>query len=112
VWVLRELGRLVVRVVVGLSAAVVVAVLWALVSQYSFAQGLHVTSLLLGAFLILMGAVGRDTNFERRLDASAAGFGWNMVGLSRRHDDPQLRPGLTLVLCGAGLLAFGFFVAQ
>jgi uncharacterized membrane protein HdeD (DUF308 family) len=100
------------RVVVGVSIAVVIAALWALVSQYSFAQGLHVTTLALGAILLLMGVMGRDTNFERRLDASAMGFGWNMVGLSHRSDDPTLRPGITLVLCGAALLAFAFFVAQ
>jgi hypothetical protein len=112
VWFLRELVRLIMRVVVGVSLAVVVAALWAMVSQYSFAQGLHVTTLALGAILILLGAMCRDSNFERRLDTSAVGFGWNMVGLSRRSDDPTLRPGITLVLCGAGLLGFAFFVAQ
>jgi len=112
VWIVRELVRLVERLVIGVSLAVVIAAVWALASSYSFAQGLHVTSLLLGALLILMGAMGRHSNFERAVDADVIRHtAWARFHAHRR-EDPTLRPGITLVLCGAALLAFGFFVAQ
>ncbi len=113
-WVVRELVRLVEKVVVGFVIALIVAVLWAAVSQHSFAHALYVTTLFLGCALLLMGAIGRGSNFDRSMDAGVTQAAWGripgMSTLERHPEDPTLNPGVVFVLCGLALLAFAFFV--
>jgi hypothetical protein len=116
VWVVRELVRVVTRVVIGVSIAVVVGALLALISGNSFAGGLHVVSLVLGCLVLLMGVMGSGSNFDRAMDFGVTQAAWGRIpGMSttkRTGEDPTLRPGIVLVLTGLAILAFGIFVAQ
>jgi hypothetical protein len=116
VWLLRELLRLVEKVVIGILVALAVAAIWAAVSQYSFTHNLHLTTLILGAVLIVMGAIGSGSNMDRAMDFGVTQAAWGRIpGVStteRTGEDPTMRPGIVLVLTGLALLAFGFFVVS
>ena len=75
-WLVRELVRLVEKVILGFGAALVLALLWALVSEHSFSHDLYVTTLFLGCALLLMGAVGHGSNFDRSMDAGVTQAAW------------------------------------
>jgi hypothetical protein len=113
-WVVRELIRLVEKIVLGFIVALVLAVLWAAVSEHSFSHDLYVTTLTLGCALLVMGAIGRGSNFDRGMDASVTQAAWGRIPgvstLNRRGEDPTLNPGIVFVLSGLALLAFAFFV--
>jgi hypothetical protein len=113
-WLLRELLRLVEKVVTGILIALAVAAVWAAVSKYSFTHNLHLTTLILGAFLIVMGAIGSGSNLDRGMDFGVTQAAWGRIpGVStttRTGEDPTMRPGIVLFLTGLALLAFGFFV--
>lgn len=113
-WVVRELLRLVEKVVAGFALALVAALVWAAVSRYSFTHNLHLTTLILGAFLLLMGAIGSGSNLDRGMDFGVTQAAWGRIpGVStttRTGEDPTMRPGIVLFLTGLALLAFGFFV--
>jgi hypothetical protein len=113
-WVLRELLRLVEKVLVGFAVALVAALIWAAVSQYSFSRNLHITTLVIGAMLLVMGAVGSGSNMDRSMDFGVTQAAWGRIpGVSttkRAGEDPTMRPGIVLVLTGVGLLAVGVFV--
>src|SRR4051794_20714806 len=113
-WVLRELLRLVEKVLVGIILALAVALVWAAVSQYSFTRNLHITTLVIGGLLIVMGAIGSGSNLDRGMDFGVTQAAWGRIpGVStttRTGEDPTLRPGIVLVLTGAALIAFGIFV--
>ncbi|HMB81970.1 MAG TPA: hypothetical protein VKI43_17970 [Vicinamibacterales bacterium] len=115
-WLVRELVRLVERIVLGFLIALVLAAIWAAVSKHSFTHNLYVTTLSLGCVLLLMGAVGRGSNFDRGMDYSVTQAAWGRIPgvstLERRGEDPTLRPGIVFVLSGLALLAFAFFVVQ
>ena len=113
-WVVRELVRLVEKIVVAFVIALALAVLWATVSQHSFSHDLYVTTLTLGCALLLMGAIGRGSNFDRSMDAGVTQAAWGripgMSTLNRHPEDPTLNPGVVFVLSGLALLAFAFLV--
>jgi hypothetical protein len=115
-WLVRELVRLVARIVVGFVIALALAALWATVSQHSFGHDLHITTLVIGGLLLLMGAVGRGSNFDRSMDYGVTQSAWGGIpgfsSLTRRGEDPTLNPGIVFVLTGLALLAFAFFVVQ
>jgi hypothetical protein len=115
-WLLRELVRLVERIVLGFLVALVLASVWAAVSEHSFSHDLYVTTLFLGCVLLLMGAVGRGSNLDRSMDFSVTQAAWGripgMSTLERHGEDPTLNPGIVFVLTGLALLAFAFFVVQ
>jgi hypothetical protein len=113
-WVVRELIRLLAKIVLGFLVALVLAVAWAAVSEHSFSHDLYVTTLILGCGLLVMGAVGRGSNLDRGMDASVTQAAWGRIpGVStlyRRGEDPTLNPGIVFVLTGLALLAFAIFV--
>jgi hypothetical protein len=115
-WLVRELVRLVVRVVLAFVVALVLAALWAIVSEHSFTHDLYVTTLFVGCALILMGAVGRGSNFDRAMDAGVTQAAWGRIPgvstLERRGEDPTINLGVVFVLAGLALLAFAFFVVH
>ncbi len=115
-WLIRELVRLVERIVLGFLIALGLAALWAVVSEHSFPHDLHITTLVIGSFLLVMGAVGRGSNFERSMDFGVTQSAWGRVpgfsSLERRGEDPTLNPGIVFALTGLALLAFAFFVVQ
>jgi len=78
-WLVRELVRLVERIVLGFLIALVLAAIWAAVSKHSFTHNLYVTTLSLGCVLLLMGAVGRGSNFDRGMDYSVTQAAWGRI---------------------------------
>ena len=112
-WIVRELVRLLARVAIAFLVALVVATLWAAVSEHGFAQDLRTTCLILGCVALLMGAIGRGLNFERRMDYGVTETFWGrmpgMSSLERRGEDPTLAPGVVFVVTGVLLLALAFF---
>jgi hypothetical protein len=115
-WLVREFLRLIERVVLAFLVSLALAALWAALSAHSFRHNLYVTTLSLGCVLLLMGAIGRDSNFDRALDASVTAHALGRIpGVStieRHGEDPTLRPGIMFVLAGLALLGFAFFVVQ
>ena len=115
-WLARELLRLVERIVIAFLAALAIAASWAALGEHPFSHDLYVTTLTIGCALLLMGAIGRGSNFDRGMDFSitqaALGRIPGVSTISRRGEDPTLNPGIVLVLSGLALLAFAFFVVQ
>ena len=116
VWLVREFLRLVEKIALGFLIALALAVLWAAVSEHSFGHDLHITTLVLGCALLAMGAIGRGSNLDRGMDASATQAAWGRIpgvsSLNRRGEDPTLNTGIVFVLTGLALLAFALFVVQ
>jgi hypothetical protein len=114
-WIVRELLRLIEKIVIGFAAALLIAVAWAAISKHGFIHDLRLTCLIVGAFTIVMGAMGRGTPFERRLDYGITEQAWGRVpGVSSMKfdpEDPTLTAGAVLIGTGLALLAFGLFVA-
>src|SRR6476659_2956834 len=115
-WLVRELIRLVEKIVLGFAIALALAALWALVSEHSFSHDLYVTTLTIGCALLLMGAIGRGSNFDRGMDFGVTQAAWGRIpgvsSLTRRGEDPTLNPGIVIALTGLALLAFAFFVVR
>lgn len=113
-WVVRELLRLVEKIVIAFVVALLIAVLWALVSEHSFTHDLRLTCLIVGAFTVVMGAMGRGSPFERRLDYGITEAAWGRVpgvsSLKFNPGDPTLTPGAVFFGAGLALLAFALFV--
>jgi hypothetical protein len=116
VWVVRELLRLVEKVAIGFAIPMIAALIWAALSQYSFHRNLHLTTLILGAVLVVMGAVGSGSNLDRGMDFGVTQAAWGRIpGVSttrRSGEDPTMRPGIVLILTGVALLAVGVFVVR
>jgi hypothetical protein len=114
VWLVRELARLLVRVAFGFVVALAIAVLWAALGQEGFATALRRTCLGIGCLALLMGGVGRDSNFERAMSYSPTEQFWGRIPgvstLSSRGEDRRLAPGVVFFLTGAALLAFALIV--
>jgi len=113
-WVVRELARLLERIVIALVIAIVIAELRALISGGDPMHAFQVSCLVVGAVLILMGAIGRNNNFERRMDygitEKALGRIPGVSTISSRPEDPTLTPGAVFVGAGIAMLAIGAFL--
>jgi hypothetical protein len=112
-WVLRELIRLGERIASAFIVALVIAELRAIAVGGDTWRGFKVSCLIIGALLFLMAAIGRNNNFERRLDAGIVEAAWGRIpGVSTLHgnpEDPKLTPGAVLGGAGIALLAVGLF---
>lgn len=113
-WLLRELVRLVQRIAIAFLVALVIAEIRALVVGGDTWHGFKVSCLAIGAVLFLMAAIGRNNNFERRLDAGITEAAWGRIPgvstLKRNPEDPSLTPGAVLGGAGIALLAVGLFL--
>jgi hypothetical protein len=113
-WVAREIVRLIEKVVIVFVIALALAALWAAVSVGSFAQALRTTCLTIGCIALIMGAIGRGSNFERHMDLGATQQFWGRVpgmsSLQPKGEDPTLSPGVVFFATGVVLLAFAFFL--
>jgi hypothetical protein len=107
-WLARELLRLVGKVALGFLIALALAAVWAAVSEHSFGHDLHVTTLTVGCALLVMGAIGRGSNFDRGMDAAVTQAAWGRIpGISSLHrhgEDPTLNPGVVFVLTASRCL--------
>jgi hypothetical protein len=115
VWVVRELLRLVERILLGVAIALVLALIQApFRGQGHFVHGFQLSCILVGAFFLLMAGVGNDSGFARRIDygvtMSALGRVPGVSTLQRTGDDPTLSPGAVFVGTGVVLLVIGFLV--
>ena len=112
-WFLREMIRLAERIALAFIVALVIAELRALAVGGDTWRGFKVSCLIIGALLFLMAAIGRNNNFERRLDAGIVEAAWGRIpGVSALHgnpEDPKLTPGAVLGGAGIALLAVGLF---
>jgi len=111
VWVLRESLRLLEKIAAAVVIAVVVAELRTLVSGGDRMHTFQISLVILGALLLMMGAVGPGSNYERNL--TAVGRYWSQRAGVR--DDapppgPVLTAGAVFVLSGAAVIALGLFV--
>jgi hypothetical protein len=98
---------------VGLALAVAfaLAVVWAAISDKGLAHSLRTTCLALGCIALLMGGIGRGSNFERSMDADRhLGRIPGLSSLQSRGEDPTLAPGIVFFLTGAALLALALLV--
>lgn len=113
-WILRELIRLAEKIVIAFVVALVIALLWAPVSKHSFRADFRNTCLLVGALTIVMGAMGRGSPFERRMDYGITEQAWGRIpgvsSLKFNPEDPTLTAGAVFFGAGAALLAFAIFV--
>jgi hypothetical protein len=114
VWIVRELIRLVEKIAIGFVIALVIALAWAAVSKHSFTTDFRNTCLLVGTLTVLMGAIGRNTPFERRMDYGITEQAWGRIpgvsSLKFNPEDPTLTAGAVFVGTGAALVAFAIFV--
>jgi hypothetical protein len=113
-WFLRELLRLIERIVIAFLAALVIAEVRALALGGDTWHGFKVSCLILGAILFLMASIGRNNNFERRLDYGITEAAWGHIpgvsAMKRNPEDPSLTPGAVLGGAGLALLAVGLFI--
>src|SRR5512140_125250 len=112
-WVVRELIGLLGRIAVAFLVALVLAEGRALLVGGDTWHGFKVSCLIIGAFLLLMGAIGRNNNFERRLDYGITEAAWGRIPgvstLTRHPEDPSLPPGAVCGGAAIALLAVGLF---
>ena len=113
-WFVRELARLIVRVAFGFVLALAIATLWAAIGEEGFATALRRACLGIGCLALLMGGVGRGSNFERAMGYTPTEQFWGGIpgvsALSSRGEDRRLAPGVVFFLTGAALLAFALIV--
>jgi hypothetical protein len=112
-WLVRELIRLLERIALAFIIALVIAEVRALALGGDTWHGFKVSCLIIGALLFLMAAIGRNNNFERRLDYGITESAWGRIPgvstLKRNPEDPSLTPGAVLGAAGLALLAVGLF---
>jgi hypothetical protein len=112
VWIVREALRLLERVAVGVAIAAAVGGLWSLRQTGNAHHRFEISFLVIGAIVVMLGAMGRGSSYERYADARAGRGANYLSGLVPRAtaDEPQLAPGAVLVLTGAIVIALGFLV--
>jgi uncharacterized membrane protein len=108
-WLMRELIRLLERIALAFIIALVIAEVRALALGGDTWHGFKVSCLIMGAVLVLMAAIGRNNNFERRLDYGITEAAWGRIPgvstLKRNPEDPSLTPGAVLGAAGLALFA-------
>jgi hypothetical protein len=111
VWIARELGRLVLRVVVISTVVLILGAGLALLGAGSFDANAKVLSIALGCILMAMGAVGRGSNVERFSDQGVMQAAWGTIpgfdALQSHPEEPHLSPGAALFLSGLVVVALG-----
>ena len=110
-WLVRELVRLVVRIVVITAVTLGIAALLALVSAGSFETNARILCIVVGCMLLAMAGVGRGSNVERFLDTSVQQVAWGTIpgfdAVRPRPEDPTLAPGAAFFCSGLALIAIG-----
>jgi hypothetical protein len=110
-WLLRELLRLLEKILIAVTVAIVLAELRTLISGGDRLHTFQISLVIVGALLLMMGAAGSDSTFDRHL--SAVGRYWGQ--LSGVHEaEPQVGPVLTagavFVISGVVVIAIGLLI--
>lgn len=110
-WVVRESLRLLEKVAIAVLIAVVVAEVRTLASGGDRMHTFQVSLVVVGALLLMMGAMGPGSNYDREL--TVVGRYWSQR--SGVPDDapppgPVLTAGAVFVLSGAAVIALGLLV--
>jgi hypothetical protein len=111
VWVVRELLRLIEKVLVAVVIAIVLAEIRTLISGGDRVHTLQISLVLIGALLLMMGAMGPGSNYDRGL--SAVGRYWSQragVPGDAPAPGPVLTAGAVFVISGAVVIALGLLV--
>ena len=64
-WVVRESLRLLEKIAIAFVIALAIAAIWAAISRHRFVDDFRNTCLVVGAFSLVMAAVGRNTHSSR-----------------------------------------------
>jgi len=109
-WVARELARLVGRIVIALSIAIILAGIKALVSGGDTYHTFRVILLAIGALFLLLGGTGTGSAASHRVN-------WMIITPGRgnaiarwtqpRPEDPRLSPGAVFIATGIVALVLG-----
>jgi hypothetical protein len=111
-WVVRESLRLFQRVFVGVVLAVVAAEILTLLSSRDWAHELQICLIVVGGLVIALGAMGASSGYGRYADARTRARVNGLAGLlpAAGTTEPQLTPGVVLLLSGAIVIVLGFLV--
>jgi heme O synthase-like polyprenyltransferase len=110
VWIFRESLRLLERIAIALLIAIVLAELRTLASGGELMHTFRISLIVIGAFLLAMGAMGPGSTYDRHL--SAVGHYWaQRTGVAdNAPPGPVLTAGAVFVFSGAAVLALGLFI--
>ena len=113
-WVVRELARLILRIVFAAAIAIVLAGVWALLSGGDFAHALRITLLAFGCLLILLAGAGNKRTMSSRV------INWGVLtpgrggvifrGVQPRPGEPTMSAGAVFLGSGAVLVFLGLLV--
>jgi xanthine/uracil permease len=110
-WVVREVARLAVRIVVVAAVALAIAGVLSLFSAGSFATNARILCIAIGCVLLAMAGVGSGSNLERYMDQSVVKVAWGTIPgfdtLKVNPEDPTLAPGAAFFCSGLVLIAIG-----
>ena len=110
-WLVRELARLVLRIVVIAAVAFALAALLALLGSGGFDSTARVLLIAIGCVLLAMAGVGSGSNVERFMDQNVTFVAWGSIpgfdALHPRPEDPTLAPGAAFFCSGLVLIAIG-----
>ena len=115
-WVVRELTRLLVQIVVATAIAAGVAGLWALAANGNLVSDLRLSFLLFGCLLLLLaGAGNRATASGRRMTYGVIGgfrstFGRLAPPVNPKPGEPTLTASAVFVGSALALIALGVAV--
>jgi hypothetical protein len=113
-WVVRELLRLLIRIVCATAIAIIVAGVWAFVAGGDFSRAMRVMLLLLGCILILIAGAGNRTSA-----ASRSAMDWRVFAgirgrlspaVAARPGQPTLTASAVFIGSGAVLILLGVIV--
>jgi hypothetical protein len=110
-WLLRELLRLLEKVFIAVLIAIVLAEVRTLISGGDRLHTFQISLVIVGALLLMMGAVGTDSTYDRHL--SAVGRYWGQLS-GVREAETQVGPVLTasavFVISGGVVIALGLLI--
>jgi len=110
-WLLRELLRLLEKIAIAVVLAVLVAEVRTLISGGDRLHTFQISLVIVGAFLLMLGAAGSDSAYDRHL--SAVGHYWAQrsgVDDSQEQVGPVLTAGAVFVISGVVVIALGLLI--
>jgi uncharacterized membrane protein len=110
-WLLRELLRLLERIFIAVLVAIVLAEVRTLISGGDRLHTFQISLVVVGALLLMMGAAGNDSAYDRHL--SAVGHYWaQRSGVDDREAQvgPVLTAGAVFVISGVVVIAVGLLI--